>query len=257
MAAKMLVVTGAGHGIGAMISRCAAKEGYSVSLWDKDLAAAQSVANSIGGTASAVDVDVTDEDSVEAAFLSLPAVPDAVVSNAGIVRFGPLLQLAASDWEQALRVNLTGAFLVGRAAARVMAERASGVIVNIASINGVSAAPFAGGYSASKAGIIMLTQQMALEWASLGIRVNAVAPGLIDAGMSEPIYEDVEVRRLRQSKVPMDRLGSAEDVAAAVLFLTGSTASYITGQTLVVDGGITIAALGQLSRPASIDSVGT
>jgi NAD(P)-dependent dehydrogenase (short-subunit alcohol dehydrogenase family) len=102
----------------------------------------------------------------------------------------------------------------------------------------------------------MLTQQMALEWAPFGLRVNAVAPGLIDAGMSEPIYADQEVRELRTSKVPLRRLGTAEDIAAAVMYVISDGATYLTGQTLVIDGGITTATLGSLARPASVDSVG-
>ncbi|MGE5156469.1 MAG: SDR family NAD(P)-dependent oxidoreductase, partial [Betaproteobacteria bacterium] len=158
--------------------------------------------------------------------------------------------------EQALRVNLTGTFIVARSAARLMAAGGGGSIVNIASINGLAAAPFSGSYSASKAGVVMLSQQMALEWAPYGIRVNAVAPGLIDAGMSEPIYDDPQVRQLRQQRVPLAKLGSADDVAVAVLYFLSEQAAYVTGQTLAVDGGISIAALRALARPASVDSVG-
>ena len=189
-------------------------------------------------------------------FDSLPEVPTAVVNNAGIVRFGPLLDLPLTDWELALRVNLTGTFIVARGAARLMSG-AGGSIVNIASVNGLAAAPFSGSYSSSKAAIVMLSQQMALEWAGAGIRVNTVAPGLIDAGMSEPIYDDPMVRELRQQRVPLRKLGSADDVAVAVLYLISEKAAYITGQTLAVDGGISIAALNALSRPASVDSVGS
>ncbi len=257
MTTKWLVVTGGGRGIGAMIARFAAKEGYAVAVWDNDLGAGQELVGEIGGAARAVAVDVSDEQQVDNAFADMAEPPVAVVNNAGIVRFGPLLELATPDWEQVLKVNLTGTFVVSRSYARRMGARGSGSIVNIASINGIAAAPFAGAYSSAKAAIIMLTQQMALEWAGRGLRVNAVAPGLIDAGMSEPIYEDDDVRALRQGKVPMNRLGSAEEVAAAVMFLVGDNASYITGQTIAVDGGITISALGSLSRPVSVDSVGT
>jgi NAD(P)-dependent dehydrogenase (short-subunit alcohol dehydrogenase family) len=255
MTANWLVVTGGARGIGAMIARFAARDGYSVAVWDNDIIAARATAAEIGGATLAVEVDVSDPVSVEAAFDTMPEVPVAVINNAGIVRFGPLLGLTPADWDQALKVNLTGTFLVSRAYATRIPE-AGGCIVNIASINGIAAAPFAGAYSASKAGILMLTQQMALEWAPLQMRVNAVAPGLIDAGMSEPIYNDAEIRELRQSKVPMNRLGRAEEVAAAVMFLVSDAASYITGQTISVDGGITVATLGSLSRPASVDSVG-
>lgn len=257
MAKPLVVITGAGRGIGATIARHAARAGYAVALWDADHQAAQTVAADLGPQCAASEVDVTDAAAVERAFDLLPDVPAAVVNNAGIVRFGPLLDLSIEDWEQALRVNLTGSFIVARNAAKLMAKVGAGSIVNIASVNGLAAAPFAGAYSASKAGIVMLGQQMALEWADAGIRVNTVAPGLIDAGMSEPIYGDPEVRELRQKRVPLNKLGSADDVAVAVLFLVGEDAAYITGQTLAVDGGISISALRALSRPASVDAVGT
>lgn len=257
MAKPLVVITGAGRGIGATIARHAARAGYAVALWDADRQAAQAVAADLGPQCVASEVDVTDAAAVERAYDLIPDVPAAVVNNAGIVRFGPLLDLSVEDWEQALRVNLTGTFIVARSAAKLMAKVGAGSIVNIASVNGLAAAPFAGAYSASKAGIVMLGQQMALEWADAGIRVNTVAPGLIDAGMSEPIYGDPEVRELRQKRVPLNKLGSADDVAVAVLFLIGEDAAYITGQTLAVDGGISISALRALSRPASVDAVGT
>jgi NAD(P)-dependent dehydrogenase (short-subunit alcohol dehydrogenase family) len=252
-----IVVTGAGRGIGATIAGHAAKQGYAVAVWDTDLGAAQQVATELGPQAVAAAVDVADADAVAAAFAALPEVPTSVVNNAGIVRFGPLLGLSVDDWDTVLRVNLTGTFIVSRAAAQLMGTVGGGSIVHIASINGLAAAPFAGAYSASKAGIVMLGQQMALEWSDLGVRVNTVAPGLIDAGMSEPIYGDPQVRELRQSRVPLNRLGSADDVAQTVMFLIGENATYITGQTIAVDGGISISALRGMSRPAAVDSVGT
>lgn len=257
MVASWVVVTGAGKGIGATIAEHAVKSGYSVAVWDANLPAAQSVAAELGPHVVAACVDVTDPEAVSTAFAALPDPPKAVINNAGIVRFGPLLELSVEDWETALRVNLTGTFIVSRAAAQLMASAGGGSIVHIASVNGMAAAPFAGAYSASKAGIIMLGQQMALEWSDLGIRVNTVAPGLIDAGMSEPIYDDPQVRELRQSRVPMNRLGSADDVAQSVMFLISEQANYITGQTIAVDGGISISALRGMSRPASVDTVGT
>lgn len=256
MTRPWVVITGAGRGIGATIAGHTARAGYSVALWDADRRAAETVAKELGASATAVGVDVTAEDAVRRAFDDLPDVPTAVVNNAGIVRFGPLLDLSLDDWERALQVNLTGTFIVARNAARLMRDVGSGSIVNIASVNGLAAAPYSGAYSASKAGLVMLGQQMALEWADSGIRVNTVAPGLIDAGMSEPIYDDPEVRELRQRRVPLSRLGSADDIALAVLYLIGESAAYITGQTLAVDGGISIAALRAMPRPASVDSVG-
>lgn len=256
MAEKLAVITGAGNGIGEVITRTAVKRGYRVAAWDIDTEAVQAVAADLGESCFAQTVDVTDEASVVAAAEALPEAPQLLVNCAGVVRFGPLLDLSLADWETALRVNLTGTFLVARTVARRMADAGGGSIVNIASINGIAAAPNAGSYSASKAGVILLSEQQAMEWAKLGIRVNVVAPGLIDAGMSDQIYADPEVRRLRQSRVPLGRLGSAEDVADAVLFLGSEKASYITAQVLAVDGGLTRSALANLPRPRSVDSVG-
>jgi NAD(P)-dependent dehydrogenase (short-subunit alcohol dehydrogenase family) len=250
------VVTGAGRGIGAVIARHAVKEGYRVAVWDVDRAAADAVAAELGDAALPATVDVADEASVEAGFAALPETPALVVNNAGLVRFGPLLTLDRADWDAVLAVNLTGTFLVSRAAARRMGDAGGGSIVNISSVNGIAAAPNAGAYTSTKAAILMLTEQMALEWAPLGVRVNAVAPGLILAGMSDPIYADPEIRQLRQSKVPLGSLGTAEDVAAAVLFLASDKAGYVTAQTIAVDGGLTKAAMLGLSRPKSVDSVG-
>jgi NAD(P)-dependent dehydrogenase (short-subunit alcohol dehydrogenase family) len=250
------VVTGAGSGIGAVIARHLVKEGYRVAVWDVDRHAADAVAGELGSSAVAATVDVGDEASVDAGFAALGEVPAVVVNNAGRVRFGPLVSLSVEDWRAVIDVNLTGTFLVSRAAARRMAEAGGGAIVSISSVNGIAAAPNAGAYTSTKAAIIMLTEQMALEWAPLGVRVNCVAPGLILAGMSDPIYADPEIRALRQSKVPLGTLGTADDVAAAVLFLASDKAGYVTGQTIAVDGGLTKAAMLGLSRPKSVDTVG-
>ena len=169
--------------------------------------------------------DTTDEAAVDAALDHLATVtgrpaPDGVVCNAGIVRFGPLLDVSLDDWRTVVDVNLTGTFVTARAVARrLVAAGEPGSIVTVTSMNGVAPGPNAGAYAATKAGIARLTQQMALEWGPLGIRVNAVAPGLIDAGMS-----DADLRRPRHPptairRVPLGRLGTGDDVAAVVLFL--------------------------------------
>lgn len=256
---RWAVVTGGGNGIGAVIAESAAKAGYRVAVWDRDGDAAATVGRSVAaepGSAVSATVDVTDEAAVERALDELPGAPALLVNNAGIVRFGPLLELSTADWRQVLEVNLTGTFVAGRAAARRMAGSGGGVIVNVSSVNGVAAAPNSGAYSSSKAGVVMLTEQMALEWAARNVRVNAVAPGLIFAGMSDSIYADPQVRTLRQAEVPLGRLGLAEDVAEAALFLASDAAKYITGQTLLVDGGVSVSALRSLVRPRAIDGVG-
>lgn len=257
MAAKWAVITGAGNGIGAVIARAAVKQGYRVAAWDANGDAVAALAAEIGDACVATALDVVDEPAVAAATEALPEPPQLLVNSAGVVRFGSLLDVSLADWELALRVNLTGTFLVGRTVARRMAAAGGGAIVNLASINGIAAAPHAGSYSAGKAGVIRLGELQAMEWAALGIRVNTVAPGLIDAGMSDAIYADPQVRRLRQARVPLGRLGSAEDVADAVLFLGSEKAAYITGQLLTVDGGLIPSVLTTLPRPRSVDGVGT
>lgn len=271
---RQAVVTGAGGGIGRAIALAAATAGYRVGVLDHDAALAVAVAGAInerpnghadGNGASAgperqavpLVADVADEAAVEIALDAFGAVPDLWVNNAGIVRFGPLLDQSLPDWRSVVDVNLTGTFVGARAAARRMvAAGVPGSIVNITSMNGVAPGPNAGAYGATKAAVALLTAQMALEWGPKGIRVNAVAPGLIDAGMSEPIYADPEFRELRGSKVPLGRLGTADDVAAAVLFLASPSAAYVTGQNLLVDGGVTSNIIGQLPRPEAVDRVG-
>ncbi len=253
-ARRSVLVTGAAAGIGAAIARAFVADGDRVAALDVVPPADPSDPG--WGDAVHLTASVADETAVRAAFESF-GTPDIVVNNAGIVRFGPLLDLPADSWRAVLEVNLTGTFLVARtAAARWIAEGRSGAIVNVTSMNGVAAGPNAGAYGSSKAGVALLTTQMALEWGPHGIRVNAVAPGLIDAGMSEPIYADPATRAARESKVPLGRLGTSDDIAAAVRFLASADAAYITGQNLVVDGGVTGSVIAHLPRPAAVDSVG-
>lgn len=257
-----VVVTGAGSGLGAAIARRADTDGWTVGVLDRDAGAADGTAAALGAHGVSLPADVTDEDSVERALDRLAEVtgrpaPDAVVCNAGIVRFGPLLDASPQDWRAAVDVNLTGTFLTARAVARRMiAAGRPGSIVTITSMNGVAPGPNAGAYGATKAGVALLTQQMALEWGPLGIRANAVAPGLIDSGMSEPIYADPEIRRARSARVPLGRLGRSDDVAAVVLFLLSDAAGYVNGTEILVDGGVTPSVIASLPRPRAVDSVG-
>jgi NAD(P)-dependent dehydrogenase (short-subunit alcohol dehydrogenase family) len=252
---RTAIVTGAAAGLGARIAERCAADGYRVGVLDLSRELTEARAAAIAG-ATALVADVTDESAVEAALDAFGDVPDLLVNNAGIVRFGPLLDLAATDWRAVVDVNLTGTFVVARAAARRMVARGHGSILNVTSMNGVAPGPNAGAYGSTKAGVALLTQQMALEWGPLGVRVNAVAPGLIDGGMSAPIYADPEIRRARESKVPLGRLGAPDDIADAVLFLASDAAGYITGQNLLVDGGVTMGIIGQLPRPKSVEKTG-
>lgn len=252
------IVTGAGRGIGAEICRAAARAGHRVGVLDIDGDAAARVADELDA-AVVLEAAVNDEAAVLAAFDSFAAeagVPDLVVNNAGIVRFGSLGELDAQDWRDTIEVNLTGTFIVGRTAANRMAERGAGAIVNVTSINGVTPGPYAGAYGSSKAAIGILTAQMALEFGPAGVRVNSVAPGFIDGGMSEPLYADPATREVRTNAVPLRRLGTPADIASVVLWLGSDEAGYIAGQNIVVDGGVAKSVLANLPRPENVDGVG-
>ncbi|MGB0114924.1 MAG: SDR family NAD(P)-dependent oxidoreductase [Ilumatobacteraceae bacterium] len=253
---RSMLVTGGARGLGAAIARAAAASGYRVGTIDVTDTESSNGTTSAAGPIESFSASVADEDAI-GDVLDRFGTPDVVVNNAGIVRFGPLVDLDVADFRAVVDVNLVGTYVVARAAARRwIAAGQPGCVVNVTSMNGVAAGPNAGAYGPSKAAIVLLTSQMALEWGPSGIRVNAVAPGLIDAGMSEPIYADPDVRAARESKVPLGRLGLASDIADAVLFLASDQASYIHGQNLVVDGGVTGSVIAHLPRPAAVDSVG-
>lgn len=248
---KVALVTGAGHGLGAAIAAALAKAGYRVAVLDADGAAATATAAGLTG-ALGMTADVTDEASVEAAVAAVETAfgqpPDLLVNNAGIVRFGALLDIDLADFRRVMDVNLIGCFIVTRAVARRMVKRRSGVIVNITSINALTPGPNAGAYPASKAGVARLTEHFAVELGAHGIRVNSIAPGFIDAGMSAPIFADPQVRALRGSGVPLRSLGTAADVANAVLYLASDAARYVNAHQLVVDGGVVANLLALLPR---------
>ncbi len=251
MSAPIALVTGAGRGLGLAIADRLRADGFETIGLDID------GADGADGADGTVACDVTDPAAVEALIASLSSAPSAVVNNAGVVRFGSLLDVSDIDFRRVVDVNLTGTFTVARLAARRMvAEGLPGSIVNITSINGVSPGLNSGAYGSTKAAVALLTRQMALEWGAHGIRVNAVAPGLIDAGMSEPIYADPDARAARSGRVPLGRLGTSDDIACAVAFLLSSQAAYITGTEIIVDGGVVQTAISSLPRPKSIDGVG-
>ncbi|SLN72115.1 SDR family NAD(P)-dependent oxidoreductase [Oceanibacterium hippocampi] len=250
---RTAIVTGAAGGLGLAIAERLAKDSLDVALIDIDSAGAEAAADRIEG-ARGYGCDVTDEGAVvelldrfESDFGSCP---DVLVNNAGIVRFGDLLEHSAKDFRKVLDVNLVGTFIMAQQVGRRMAGRGSGAIVNITSLNAFATSPDAGAYPASKAAVAKLTEQFALTLAPLGVRVNAVAPGFIDSGMSSPIYEDPEVRAFRGASVPAGRIGEAVDVANAVAFLASEQAAYIHGQHLLIDGGVGISLKKQMPRKA-------
>ena len=227
-----------------MVARALAGEGYALLLVDVDGDGLEAVASALTGPGTTAVCDVAEPGEVERA-LDLAPSPRVLVQCAGIIRPDELLDVRIEDWWAVLRVNLTGTFVVGRAAAARMKKSGGGTIVNVASIGGIVPGYRHGAYSASKAAVMTLTEQMALEWAPYGIRVNAVAPGMIDAGMGASINADAERRRRRDAMIPIGRQGTAEDVAGAVVYLASERAAYVTGHTLVIDGGLTKSLLGR------------
>ncbi len=247
MPRRTALVTGGAAGIGLAIASRLGRGDYRVLLLDRDpagLAAARSLHSGLVGHA----IDVTDQAAVEALFDRLDPVPDLVVANAGIVRFGLLAEQPPADFAAVVAVNLLGAQWVTRAAVSRMLPRGSGHVVAITSINAYSPGPGAGAYPATKAALLMLMRQYALEYGGHGLRFNSVAPGFIDGGMSAPIYADPRVRAVREGGVPMRRLGTPEDIAEAVAWLDSPAAAYVNGEDLVVDGGVRHAVLANLPR---------
>jgi NAD(P)-dependent dehydrogenase (short-subunit alcohol dehydrogenase family) len=240
------VVTGAGAGLGASIAERLASEGYAVALLDQDGDAASRRAEELTG-ASAFQVDVSNHEQVADVFSRIGAV-DLLVNNAGIARFGPLLEQSPADMQAVINVNLMGTALCAQQAAKQMAEQGAGCIINLSSINAVTPGPNVGLYAATKAAVHNLTILQALEWGPMGVRVNAIAPGFIDAGMSAPFFEQASVREKRAGGVPLKRLGQADDVVNAVVYLQSEAAQYVSGHQLVVDGGVVGSLLAHLPR---------
>lgn len=253
-----MLVTGGARGLGAAVAHAAIAAGYRVGVVDllEPVDVPATNGREVDGPVSFI-ASVADEAAIESV-LDQFGTPDVLVNNAGIVRFGPLVDHSLDDFRAVVDINLVGTYVVARAVARRwLAAESAGVVINVTSMNGLAAGPNSGAYGATKAAIALLTSQMAIEWGPHGIRVNAVAPGLIDAGMSEPIYADPVTRQARESKVPLGRLGTAADIANVVLFLASEQAAYIHGQNVVVDGGVTGSVIAHLPRPLSVDSVGT
>lgn len=240
------LITGAAHGLGACMAEHAARHGYRVGVLDLDLDEAQAVAEPIGGIALAADV--TDPEQVEKAVDCLGDTPKVLINNAGILRLGPLIEHSVEDFRRVTEVNLVSVFVVSQIVARRMKDAGGGAIINLASINAINPSIQCGAYAPAKAGVVRLTEQMSLEWGEYGIRVNSMAPGFIDAGMSAPFYKNPTIRELRGKAVPLGRLGSADDVAECAMFLASDAASYISGQNIAIDGGVINSVLMQLPR---------
>ena len=245
---KTAFVTGGGGGIGEAIAARLSRDGYRVAVVDMNLENAQAVAARVPN-AWAARVDVTKEDSVRAALDAFGAVPDVLVNNAGIVHFQPFVEASLDDFRRVVDVNLMGTVIPTHIIAPGMMKRGSGVIINMSSMAAIAVGPTHGAYCATKAAVAVLAEQFALEFGPYGLRVNAIQPGLIDAGMgSTKLYVDQELVEARKKAVPSGRLGRGEDIANAVAFLVSDEAGYVNGTTLLVDGGVTKMLLSQLPR---------
>jgi NAD(P)-dependent dehydrogenase (short-subunit alcohol dehydrogenase family) len=254
---KLALVTGAAGGLGYAIADHLGEQGYRIALLDVDAAGVLDAAGRLHD-ARGYACDITDAAQVDQTLARVEkdfgSIPDALINNAGIVRFGELLEHSVEDFRKVVDVNLVGTFIMCRAIGGMMAQRGSGAIVNVTSLNAFAPSPDAGAYPATKAAVAKLTEQLALTLGPQGVRVNAVAPGFIDAGMSTPIYQDPENRALRAASVPAGRIGTAEDVAGTVAFLISDQADYIHGQHILVDGGVACSLKRQMPRNAPIES---
>jgi len=242
---KTALVTGGARGIGREIALCLAREGANVVIWDVNPESAKSTAKDIealGVKADYAQADVTKYNQVEESvnkILDNFQKLDILVNNAGITKDNLLLRMSEADWDAVINVNLKGTFNCTKAAAKVMLRQRSGKIINIASIIGIIGNFGQANYAASKAGIIALTKTTAKELASRGICVNAVAPGFIQTEMTAKLPADIQQKLLAQ--IPLNRLGKPEDVAKLCLFLASSESDYITGQVIIIDGGMVMA----------------
>ncbi|MEA2857009.1 MAG: 3-oxoacyl-[acyl-carrier protein] reductase [Methylobacteriaceae bacterium] len=239
LAGKKALVTGASGGIGGAIATALHRQGAIVGISGTRREALDRRAGELGERVHVLPCNLTDKNAVEAL---VPAAEsalgglDILINNAGITRDGLFLRMKDEDWDEVIAVNLTSAFRLCRAAVKGMMRRRFGRIINITSIVGVTGNPGQGNYTAAKAGMIGMTKSLAAEVASRGVTVNCVAPGFIASPMTDALND--KQRQTILANVPAGRLGSGDDVAAAVVFLAGGEAAYVTGQTLHVNGGM-------------------
>jgi 3-oxoacyl-[acyl-carrier protein] reductase len=238
---KVAVITGGSRGIGLAVSGRLFSQGAHVAMLDRTGGDVQAVAGELHGEKRAIGlrVDITDPIQAETALATVErelGPVDILVNNAGITRDGVLVRMSHDDWDTVLDVNLRGAFTMTKLVTRGMMKRRWGRIINIASVVGITGNRGQANYAASKAGLIGLTKAAAKELASRNILCNAIAPGFIDTEMTRGLSN--EARQVLLDQIPLKRLGNAGEIAAVVLFLASDLANYITGQVLVVDGGM-------------------
>jgi NAD(P)-dependent dehydrogenase (short-subunit alcohol dehydrogenase family) len=245
-ARRVALVTGASYGIGAACSEALARDNCDVAIADlrEDMLAETAAAvEAAGARALRVVLDVTDQPSVEASFRRVVEAfgrVDVLVNNAGVPLSKSALETTREEWERVLAINLTGAFFMCQQMGRHLVEtKRPGCIVNLASTFSFIATPNFAAYSVAKAGVAHMTKMLAIEWAEHNIRVNAIAPGSTETPTRVPVLGDPARRDFFLNRIPLRRFGRPEEMAAAVRYLASEEASYITGQTLLLDGGLT------------------
>lgn len=255
---KVCVITGAVGGIGQAIAEGFLNSGAKVALLDLDENKINALATKLDPTMKnilPIKCDILQADNIIKAkndIISKWKRCDTLVNNAGILRPNELSKISIDDWNSLLDVNLTGSLLCAQTFGEALKDT-SGSIVHISSISGSHPQPYSGAYSASKAAMIMLSQQLAFEWGEFGVRSNVVSPGMIRTPLSEGFYSNEKSKQKRESVVPLKRIGVGEDIANVVLFLASQRASYISGQEMVVDGGFSQTLMSHIPRPGYDD----
>jgi NAD(P)-dependent dehydrogenase (short-subunit alcohol dehydrogenase family) len=247
LSGKVAVVTGGRRGIGKAIALALAGAGADIALGDRtiddgQLEAAADEVKKLGRRSLAVKADITSKAEVDSFFQKVAdelGAVDILVNNAAMNIRAPLLELGEDGWDKVINTDLKGCYLCAQAAGRIMVSQKRGNIINIASTAALKAAPQMGAYCIAKAGVVMLTKVLAVELGQYNIRVNAVAPYIVKTKFSQPLWSEPEALKQIEAEIPVGRLAETGDIVGAVLFLAADASSYITGQTIIVDGGST------------------
>ncbi len=252
---RVCVVTGAASGIGASVAQRLAAVGAKVALLDRDAAGLQARVAELQGTGAQVlgtVCDISDAASVQAAAQQVQAqwgTADVLINNAGLLRAGGLADVGLDDWNAVLAVNLTGYLLCARAFGEGMRQAGEGSIVNVASISGLFPQSASGAYSASKAGVLQMSRQLAVEWGPMGVRSNAICPGMIRTALSARFYEEPGFEARRAAVTASRRIGEPQDIADVAIFLASPRSGYMNGAELLVDGGMSCMLMDMVPRP--------
>lgn len=252
---RVAVITGAGSGIGRAAAESLSGAGAAVALLDLNIKGAEEAAAAIkakGGKAIAIRCDTADLASIKAAAATVTrelGTADILVNNAGILRPGGLDALSLEDWNRIIAVNLTGYLLCAQVFGGDMRAKKRGAIIHTASIAASQPQANSGAYSVTKAGVVMLSRQLAFEWGPSGVRSNAVSPGLVRTALSEAFYQVPGVTERRSAIVPSGRVATPEDMANVITFLASDRSSYVNGEEIIVDGGLGQILMAQVPRP--------